>query len=675
VPHYVVPIYIVPNNVAPIVFCVRIATRSFWYSRRSLISLVFQRASRSFPRLQVFLYRIEMAPFYPKQRKSRNVSGKRVIWNCSEATVVQQIEFGSFVLDLDRVCLLRGSDQVKLRPQTFRMLHYLVENGGRLLTKSELMKALWGDTAVTDDSLVQCLREVRVALDDRDHAIVRTVPRRGYVFALRPRLSSIAVLPFVDMSSESEKVEHLTDGLAEELISMLSQAPGLRVASRSSSSHFRGKAQNVAELGRVLNVSAILEGSIRRSGDQLRISVQLVNTSDGHNLWSETYDRRMGEVIATQEEIATAIVSNLVEQVSGDSGRLRSARYATNAEAHHLYLTGRYFWNKRTKAGFEKAIKCWQRAIARDPDCALAYSGIADAYCLLGYYGYLRPLEAFEAGRAAACRAIEINEGLAEPHVSLAELMLLFQGDDMTCARELTTAVGLDSAYARAHHTWSHYWISVGNVDRSFEASRRALDLDPASLPLIAHQSWHHYHASEFDHAIAAGQRAIEMDPSFTMARIYLGRAYALNRMHDEAIKEFDKCLAEGSADIEGYLALTFALAGERVRAERMLADLVSASADQYVSSYHFGAISLALGDVDGAFRWLDKAVEEHGRHVAALRLDPALARIRNDPRFDRLLVKIESLSSAWQVLCGRQPAAADACTCATCRPIRLRRG
>jgi TolB-like protein len=579
---------------------------------------------------------------------------KKAHRNCSEAAVVQQIEFGSFVLDLDRVCLLRGADQVKLRPQTFRMLHYLVENGGRLLTKAELMTALWGHSAVTDDSLVQCLRDVRVALDDRDHAIVRTVPRRGYVFALRPRLSSIAVLPFVDMSSVSEKVEHLTDGLAEELISMLGQVPGLRVASRSSSSHFRGKGQNIAELGRVLNVSTILEGSVRRSGDQLRISVQLVNTSDGHNLWSETCDRRMGELIATQEEIATAIVSNLVLHVSGDSGRLRSARHTTNAEAHHLYLTGRYFWNKRTKREFEKAIECWQRAIACDPDCALAYSGIADAYCLLGSFGYLRPLEAFEAGRAAACRAIEINDALAEAHVSLAELTLLFQCDHKTCARELTAAVALNSAYARAHHAWSHYWISVGNVERSFEASRRALDLDPASVPLIAQQSWHHYHASEFDHAIAAGQRAIEMDPSFMTARICLGRAYALHRMHNEAIKEFDKCLAEGSLEINCYLGLTFALAGERGRAERMLADLVSASADQYVSSYHFGAISLALGDVDGAFCWLDKAVEEHGRHVAALRLDPALARIRNDPRFDRLLRKIESLSRTWQAPCRR---------------------
>jgi TolB-like protein len=560
---------------------------------------------------------------------------------------VQQIEFGHFVLDLNRECLLRDGDQVRLRPQSFRMLHYLVENGGRLLTKSELMRALWGDSAVTDDSLVQCLHDVRLALDDRDHSIVKTVPRRGYLFVLRPKLSSVAVLPFADMSSESEKVEYLADGLADELINMLGQTPGLKVASRSSSFRFRGKAQNIAELGRHLNVSTILEGSVRHSGDQLRISVQLVNASDGYNVWSKTYDRRMGDVIAIQEEIAASIVRSLALHMAEDEVKLAVKPHTTNPDAYHHYLTGRYFWNRRTKGAFEKAIECWQRAIACDPDCALAYSGIADAYALLGYYGHRRPLEAYEAGRAAACKAIEIDHSLAEAHTSLGELTLHFQFDLNTCAHELKTAVGLNPAYTRAHHNWSHYWVSVGNVERSLKASRRALDLDPTNLPLIAHLCWHHYHASEFDLAIAAGQRAIDMDGSFIMARIYLGRAYALNRMYKEAIDEFDKSLAEGGADVKGYLGLTLALAGERRKAERMLAELISDSADHYVSSYHLGTISLALGDVEGAFQWLNKAVDEHGRHVAALRLDPALVSIRRDPRFQMLLRKIEIVPSA----------------------------
>jgi TolB-like protein/tetratricopeptide (TPR) repeat protein len=555
---------------------------------------------------------------------------------------VQHIEFDHFVLDLSRECLLRDGDQVKLRPQSFRMLHYLVENGGRLLTKSELMKALWGDLAVTDDSIVQCLRDVRLALDDRDHSIIQTVPKRGYLFALRPKFrpkfSSIAVLPFVDMSSDWEKVEYLTDGLAEELINMLGQAPGLKVASRGSSFRFRGKAQNIVELGRQLNVSTILEGSVRHSGDQLRISVQLVNASDGYNVWSETYDRRMGDVIAIQEEIAASVMRSLALHMGGDEVKLPAKPHTTNPDAYHFYLTGRYFWNKRTKSGFEKAIECWRRAIACDPDCALAYSGIADGYAMLGNYGHRGPSEAYEAGRAAACKAIEINDSLAEAHASLGELNLHFRCDLKACAHELKTAVALNPAYARAHHNWSHYWISAGDIERSFEASRRALDLDPMNLPLIAHLCWHYYHANEFGLAIAAGQRAIDMEASFIMARIYLGRAYALNRMYKEAINEFDKALAEGSADVRGYLGLTFALAGDRRKAEHMLAELISDSVDHYVSPYHFGTISLALGDVEGAFQWLNKAVDEHGPHVAALRLDPALVSIHSDPRFQMLL-------------------------------------
>ena len=384
---------------------------------------------------------------------------------------MQQIEFGQFVLDLSRERLLRDGDQVKLRPQSFRILQYLVENSGRLLTKSELVNALWGDLAVTDDSLVQCLRDVRLALDDRDHAIIQTVPKRGYLFALRPKFrpkfSSIAVLPFADMSSDSEKVEYLADGLAEELINVLGQAPGLKVVSRGSSFRFRGKAQDIAELGRQLNVSTILEGSVRRSGDQLRIAIQLVNASDGYSFWSQTYDRRMGDLIAIQEEIATSVMRSLALHTGGDELKLPARRYAANSNAYHLYLTGRHFWNKRTKSAVEKAIECWERAIAADPDCALAYSGIADGYAMLGYHGYRSPRDAFEAGRAAARKAIEINDLLSEAHASLGELSLHFRCDLKTCALELKTAATLNPAYSRAHHNWSHYWISAGDIERS----------------------------------------------------------------------------------------------------------------------------------------------------------------------------------------------------------------
>jgi adenylate cyclase len=552
-----------------------------------------------------------------------------------------QYEFGRFVLDLDRECLLRDGGQVKLRPQGFLMLRYLVENRGRLLTKSELIKAFWGSSAVTDDSLVQCLHDVRQALEDHDQVLVRTVPRRGYIFTCRPAPSSIAVLPFIDMSSDAEGIQYLGDGLAEELINMLAQVPGLKVASRSSSFRFRGKDHDAAEIGRRLNVSTILEGSVRRAGDQLRVLARLVDAGDGYGVWAETYERRMGDVFAIQEDISSSIVRQLKLHLSGDKARLSAKRYTANTEAYHLYLTGRYFWNKRTNSGFERAIEYWQRAIDHDPNYALAYSGIADAYTLLGYYGYRHPSEARKRGTSAVRKALEIDTSLAEAHSSMGEAMLQFHPDFIGCEHELKIAIELNPSYTRAHHAWSHYWVAMGEIDKSLDASRRALEIDPVDLSMIAHLSWHHYHAGEFARAIEVGQRATEMNPSFTMARIYLGQAYALNGMHREAINEFEKSLAEGSMDVNGYLGLTFALSGYRRKAEAMMAELHSESAVRYVSSYHFATISLALGDVDGAFQWLDKAVDEHSRHATYLKTDPGLTGLRGDPRFNRLLHKV----------------------------------
>jgi TolB-like protein len=556
---------------------------------------------------------------------------------------VQDYAFGRFVLDLGRECLLRDGGPVKLRPQSLSMLRYLIENRGRLLTKSELMKALWGNAAVTDDSLVQCLADVRRALDDHDQTLIKTVPRRGYIFTAQLMPTSIAVLPFVDMSGPAESVEYLADGLADELINMLAQVPGLTVASRSSSFRFRGKGLDIVEIGKALSVGTILEGSVRRSGDQLRVTAQLVNAIDGYSLWSETYERQMGEVFAVQDEIASSIIGRLKVYLGGDRAQVSAKRYTANTQAYHFYLMGRYFWNKRTSSGFERAIEYWKRAIAHDPSYALAYSGIADAYSLLAYFGYRSPNEALEQSRSAARKALDIDNALAEAHTSMGDVALHIDRDFGACEHEIKTAIALNPDYARAHHLLSHHWVARGDIGRSLEASRRALEIDPTNLSLIAHLSWHHYHAGEFRDAIDVGQRATEMDPSFIMARIYLGQAYALDRMYREAIKEFEKSLAEGSTDVQGYLGLTFALSGDRRKAEAMLADLQSQSAERYVSPYHFATISLALGDIDGAFRWLDKTVDERGRHAVSLRLDPVLTTIREDPRFPLLLRRISA--------------------------------
>lgn len=549
--------------------------------------------------------------------------------------------FDVYTLDLMRCALLREGEAIGLRPKAFDVLRYLVEHAGRVASKEELIGAIWRGISVTDDSLVQCIKDIREALSDDDHRIIKTVPRRGYLFAAPVGPSSIAVLPFADLSSPAENSEYLGDGLAEELINTLAQFPGLKVASRSSSFRFRGKAQDVSIIGKELNVSMILEGSVRRAGDQLRLTAKLVKVDDGYHLWSEAYDRRMGDVLAIQQDIARAIAEKLQVRPRGDSARSAASRHSDDTEAYHLYLAGRYFCAKFTKSGLAKACECWECAIAKDPAYSLPYSGLAEAYYRSYLLGHINPREAFARIESAARKAIELDETSAEAHVSLANMKLHSDWDFSLVQRELERALVLNSTYAQAHHIFSHYWVARGNIEQSRADSLRALDIDPTNLTLIAHLGWHHYHAGDYARAIETCKRAIGMDPSFILARRYLGQAYILNRMYKEAIAQFERLMSDGSTFAEGYLGLVLAVSGRKQEAEAMLADLISESTERYVSSYHLALIALALGDIDRAFAWLNDALDERAWSVPYLKLDPMLISIRGDAQFKRLLGRL----------------------------------
>jgi TolB-like protein len=556
--------------------------------------------------------------------------------------------FDVYSLDLMRCALLRGGERIELRPKTFDVLRYLVEHAGRVTSKDELIKAVWRGIAVTDDSLVHCIREIRAALSDADQRIIKTVPRRGYLFAAPVGPASIAVLPFVDLSSRTENSEYLGDGLAEELINAFARIGGLKVVSRSSSFRFRGKAQDIGNVGKELKVSAILEGSVRRAGDRLRVTAQLVNVDDSCHLWSATYERRMGDVLAIQDDISRAVADKLNVRPRDGAVRPPVRRYTDDTEAYHLYLTGRYFWAKFTRSGIAKACECWECAIARDPSYALPYAGLADAYYRSYFFGNIRPRSAFEKIESTARKALNLDETLPEAHVSLANMKLHSDWDFSLVRRELERALVLNSSHAQAHHIYSHYWVARGNVEQSRADSTRALDIDPTNLTFIAHLGWHYYHAGDFAGAIEACRRALGMDPSFALARRYLGQAYALNRMYKEATAEFEELASDASMVAKGHLGFVLAMSGLRRRAEAVLADLISESAERYVSSYHLAIIALALGDRDRAFAWLDDAADERAWPMAYLRLDPILAGVRDDARFRRLLARVEqSLTEA----------------------------
>jgi TolB-like protein/lipoprotein NlpI len=562
-----------------------------------------------------------------------------------QAVCPETLRFDVYTLDLMRGELLRAGETIELRPKAFDVLRYLVEHAGRLISKDELITAIWRGISVTDDSLVQCIKDIREALSDDDHRIIKTVPRRGYLFAAAVGPSSIAVLPFVDLSGDSDKSEYLGDGLAEELINTLVQVPGLKVASRSSSFRFRGKAQDIRSIGMELNVRAVLEGSVRRAGDQLRVTAQLVNVDDGYHFWSESYDRRMGDVLAIQEDISHALVEKLQVRTRSDPPKPAVRRRTANTEAYHLYLTGRYFWAKFNKSGLAKACECWECAAAKDQAYPLPYAGLADAYYRSYLLGNIEPRVAFDKIEAAARKALELDETLAEAHVSLANMKLHSDWEFSLVQQELDRALVLNSSYAQAHHVYSHYWVARGHVEQSRLNSLHALDIDPANLTLIAHLGWHYYHAGDCARAIEACQRAVGMDPSFVLARRYLGQAYVVNRMYDKALAEFEQLMSDSESIAKAYIGLVFAMSGRRGKAEAALAGLMSESTERYVSSYHLATIALALGDIDRAFEWLNDALEERAWPMAYLKLDPMLAQIRGDWRFKLLLDRIERSS------------------------------
>ena len=546
--------------------------------------------------------------------------------------------FEGFVLDLDGGLLKRDGREICLRPQSFAVLSFLVKNSRRLVDKTELMHAIWGSTAVTDDSLVQCLGDVRKALGDRE-TLLRTVPRRGYVLdaevARRP--STVAVLPFIELGDDPGQEGYFGDGLAEELITELTRIPGLRVASRSSSFRFRGSNRDIQGIGTALKVDSVIEGSIRRIGDRIRVSAQLVGIPDGFHLWSETYDRPMGDIFALQDELAHAIAAKLQ---SRHEQAPAARRRPENLEAYHLYLTGRYFWNKRTGGGLQKAIDCWERALQKDPRYGLAYAGVADAYTLLAYFGYLAPHNAFPRVKAAALSALAADENLAEAHVALANLKLHYEWDFVAAEQELRRAIVLDSSYYHAYHVLSHYWVAAGDLENSLAASLHALDLDPLDLVLVAHLGWHYLHAGQYELGVEACQRAIDMDPGFFPAHIYLGQLLTQLQRYEDAVVEFERSaeLSGGSTDVQGHLGLVHALAGRRHEALLLRDQLVRQAEQRYVSAYHIGTIHLALGETDEAVTWLERAISERTRFVTYIRVDPMLRPLLGEPRFSELV-------------------------------------
>jgi serine/threonine protein kinase/Tfp pilus assembly protein PilF len=460
---------------------------------------------------------------------------------------------------------------------------------------------------------------------------------------------SIAVLPFTNLSADKEQ-EHFCDGMAEEIINALTHVEALRVVARTSAFSFRGKEIDIREIGKKLNVETVLEGSVRKAGNQARITAQLVNIADGYHLWSEKYDRNIGElccpedIFAIQDEISLAIVDKLkVKLLGGEKAKLIK-RHTEAIDAYSLYLKGRYFWNKRTEESLRKAVGYFEQAIQKDPGYALAYAGLADSYILLAEYSLLPPKDAFPKAKAAVITALKIEETLAEAHTSLAFIKTLSDWDWMGAEKEFKKAIESNPGYATAHQWYAEHLTMTGQYAEAIAEFKRAQELDPLSLIIgVASAVTLFCGTRRYDRVIEECQKVLEMDPNFGGALNVLGMVYRERAMYEEAVEAFQKARTfdEGNTWVTAELGHAYAVSGNRSEAQKVLDELEQLSKRSYVPPDNIALVYLGLGKIDLTFEYLEKAYEDRSVGLSWLKADPIFDSLRSNPRFTALLKRI----------------------------------
>ncbi len=626
-----------------------------------------------------------------------------------EDTGSRHLEFGAFRVDRDGRTLLRDGEPVPLTPKTFDTLLLLLERRGRLVSKDDLMQALWPDTAVCDSNLTQTVFMLRKALGESatDARYVVTVPGRGYRFAAevregtaveaasrgsaapeaaapraappawrRPAASvavlllavlaaghaqwtratesappgssraMLAVLPFENLTGDPAQ-EYFSDGLTEEMISQLGRLDPahLGVIARASVMHYKHTQAPLGQIARELGVQFLLEGSVRRDGSRVRIAAQLTPAGDEAHLWTREYDRELRDLLSVQADIAREIAVEIQRTVGGTGPAPTPAPAAVSSracESYDLYLRGRYFWNRRTPEGFRQAVDAFQAAVASDPGCAPAYAGLADTYALMSTYDLVSPSAVMPKARAAALRALQIDDSLAEAHTSLASVAQNFDWDAPTAEREYRRAIQLNPSYATAHHWYAEYLGWRGRFDEALEESERARRLDPLSMIIAADRGVLLYMARQYDRAIAQFQDVAGMDPSF-------GRAHMVALPYVETGR-----FAEALADVEGWErtsrepwpwameAYVQARAGHPRRARaafdearQRIRGTTLNPAPLYATMY------AAMGDTEESLNWLEKAIAARENIALSLEVDPAFDRLRGNPRFQEIVRRV----------------------------------
>jgi TolB-like protein/DNA-binding winged helix-turn-helix (wHTH) protein/cytochrome c-type biogenesis protein CcmH/NrfG len=615
----------------------------------------------------------------------------------TQSPIAEIVRFGIFQLDLKARELHKAGVKVKLQDQPFRVLALLVDRAGQVVTREELRQNIWPTDVygTFDQGLNNAIKKVRNSLGDSadNPRFVETVARHGYRFvapvstaqqpeaAYRPgspvfrnaalivllaallfaalgywawhgsanRTGSstgklvLAVLPFENLSSDPDQ-EFFSDGLTEEMIAQLGKLnpERLTVIAHGSVARYKGTKLAANQIGKELHADYLVQGSVRRSSDRVRITVELIQVGSQTDLWAESYDRELKDVLALQDSVTQTIAQQIHLTLTAEQQTRIARQRNPDPEAYEAYLKGRYYWNKRTAGSLPEAAFYFEEAINKDPAYAAAYSGLADCNSGLAWHGFKSPSEALPKAYAAALKAVELDPQSAEAHASLA-LVLHHKWDWAGAEAEFKRALQLDPRYANAHHWYGDYLSVKSRHDEALIEARQALELDPLNLMINTWVGLRYYLARNYDRALEQSRNTVDLDANFAAAHLVLGENYVQMGLHREALGELETAakLSGNSPLYMAQVAVALAAAGRKAEALRVVAQLRKLSGERYVSPYGLAQIYAALNDKEQTFKWLEAAYDDHAVWMSYLAVDPRFDSFRSDQRFQDLLRRV----------------------------------
>lgn len=574
--------------------------------------------------------------------------------------------FGPFCLDAGERVLLRDGRLVPLPAKVVSTLLTLVLSRGQLVEKEVLIEKVWPDEFVEEGNLAQHIFMLRKALGESvDNAkYIETVPRRGYRFvaAVSERrkefaeagdvskrvtlkkdtperladIPSIAVLPFETLGATTQD-EYLGLGIADALITRLSKLKKVKV--RPTSAVRNATKDNAVSAGRALKVATVLEGTIQKWDEYIRVTVQLVSIRDGATLWAERFDEKFTNIFEIEDSISEQAAAALTVKLTAEEQELLAKHYTENTQAHQAYLKGRYFFERRSQEGLNKSIEYFELAISIDPRYAIAYAGLAECYCMLSSFDLLPPKNSMPKAKEAALNALSIEPNLAEAHAALGWI-LLNDWEWTAAEREFKRSIELNANYSIGHHYYALYLRHMQRFDESLVESRKSQELDPTSASRKATEGVTLYCAGHYDEALEELRRALELDVNNTIAHYGLARVYVQQGMYEAAIEEYERTITVfgKSPELLAHLGYVYAVSGKREAAKKALEELEASSNSGYVPSFYIALIYVGLDQKEDAFEWLEKAYQERDVNLVSLAVEPTFKSLRDNPRFTRLL-------------------------------------